>query len=141
MDWDEALEGHVGHPLHAWILGADGSVEAVDGGVVGAGGLVDLLGGWGVVGAAARARRLRVRRLRILGRLGTACGPLRRAEDSYWSGGGALGWRVSGRGVLGSEGGGVGADVAFGGELAAVVDDEFFDFCHGVSVSIASDAV
>jgi len=129
---DEPLEAHVGHGFHAGVGGADGGVEAVDGGGVGTLGLLGLLGGGGWwsfrvgVGFAdglgtGSSDGLVGNRLGA-GELGRGLVLVGRRS------GGLEGFRTRG---LGLGRWSVRADVAFGGELATVVDYEFFDFCHG----------
>jgi hypothetical protein len=130
---DDALEVELGGMVHAGVGGADGGVKAVDGGVEGALGLLGLLGGGGrgeLVFAFGEVG--------VGGGLGGVVRGGRVRGDGLGSG--AVD-EVRGVGVFGTlqsfgtrrfglGGGCVGADVAFGGELAAVVYYEFFDVGH-----------
>ncbi len=114
---DETRDGGGRDGLHAGILGADGGVEAVYGGIVSAGGLGDLVGCGG-------RWELFFRCVGSLVRLGVRdwlrgpwVGRARRRRT--------LQARVRGGG-RGTEGWCVGTGIAFCGEFAAVVDYEGF---------------
>ena len=112
---DELVEAHGGRMVHAGVGGADGGVEAVGGHLVGAAGLLGLLGG----GAGGRS---------VSG--SSACG------GAAVVGSGRGGWRglrlAAGSRVLFGGWVGVGAGFAVEGELAAIGDDEgLVLFRHG----------
>ncbi len=142
---DDALEGDGRSVLHAGIGGADGGVEAVDGGVEGALGLLGLLGRGG-------GRSLIVFDLGRRGVVG--CSRWRVAGCGRWRGNGLRSlvlrfvvYQARGVAVFGPLQGlrprrlrlrrrCVGADVALRGKFATVVDDELFDICHVQSSSL-----